>query len=305
MLECILYGAYIVLFVQYLVLRHRNNRRPDRLLTLAHILLFCLCTVSFCLDIPSAYLRVVPNLAKPLSEVAPKLNLSSMVIFAIIDFLARAILLYRCWIIWDKRWVVVAVPGFLALVALGGGFALAGLRNPFLWGGKEWAIHAFKSIRIMTNSVSLVVNALTTSLIVTKIFLTSREARSVLSSNLNRPFRIATAMVIESGLLMFAFQLAFIFLFLSPGFEIVSTPTSQIYGITPTLLNIRVIMGSVYDKTTMAEKSRPLRFAHTAGVATHATNPSTSTGIVQLQGTITEPNASNNKKVADNVVEIK
>ncbi|KAF8886019.1 hypothetical protein BD779DRAFT_649015 [Infundibulicybe gibba] len=58
--ECIFYGAYVVLFILYLVLQCRNNRVVDAgPLTLAQILLFGLCTTSFCLDIPAAYFIVV------------------------------------------------------------------------------------------------------------------------------------------------------------------------------------------------------------------------------------------------------
>ncbi|KAF8881437.1 hypothetical protein BD779DRAFT_1010904 [Infundibulicybe gibba] len=146
-LEGILYGAYVVLFILYLTLWRRNNRGFGGPLALAQILLFGLCTLSLCFDISVTYLgNVCPILACGLRSLqhntqvpdvesassfitARKLNLGSVSIFAVIDYLAQMILLYRCWIVWDRRWVVVAVPGFLALVTLGGGFALAGLDN--------------------------------------------------------------------------------------------------------------------------------------------------------------------------------
>ncbi|KAF8881450.1 hypothetical protein BD779DRAFT_1545985 [Infundibulicybe gibba] len=56
-LECTFYGVYVVLFILYLVLRRRNNHGVNRPLTLAHILLFSLCTLSFSLDVPWDYLK--------------------------------------------------------------------------------------------------------------------------------------------------------------------------------------------------------------------------------------------------------
>ncbi|KAF8874479.1 hypothetical protein BD779DRAFT_1790493 [Infundibulicybe gibba] len=299
-LECIFYGVYMVLFTLYLVLRRRNNRDVGGLLlTLAQILLFCLCTVSVLLDISVNYFTFVLGVENTNSE---KLEFGSMVIFATIDYLAQMILLYRCWIVWGRRWAVVAVPGFLALVTLGGGFALAVFSNPFLWSNVNppSLIRRFQPTGVTTSSISLVVNALTTLLIITKIFITSREVRSALGSDSHQSFRIATAMLIESGLLMFAVQLVYVVIFSVrlEGINIISSLVTQIYGITPTLLHIRVAMGSAYDKTT--EKTRSLRFAHSGGAATQTAGLSTGAAGVQSQGIIAECNgASNDERDAD------
>ncbi|KAF8877526.1 hypothetical protein BD779DRAFT_107704 [Infundibulicybe gibba] len=184
------------------------------------------------------------------------------------------ILLYRCWIVWNRRWMVVAVPGFLALASLGWGFALMGLDNSPFWNTDQKKItRLFALTGAIANSVSLVANALTTSLIVIKIFLTSRELR-FFGSDLHRSLRIVTAVVIESGLLMFAFQLAFVILFSFessvPVLEIISHSLTQIYGITPALLNIRIVTGSTHDKTT--EKIYSPRFTHSGGVQSRDIN---------------------------------
>ncbi|KAF8881457.1 hypothetical protein BD779DRAFT_1011679 [Infundibulicybe gibba] len=301
-LESVFYGAYLVLFIQYLVLQRRNSRGFDQPLTLAHILLFVLCTVSFFLDIPSDYLSLVPDV-EGAPEKSQKLNLGSVWIFAIIDFLAQMILLYRCWIIWSKRWAVVVVPGFLSLVTLGGGFAIAGLFDSLVRSVNHDRFDPLlRSTGTATNSISLAVNALTTFLIVVKIFLTSREVRSALGSNSHQSLRIATAMLIESGLLVLAFQLVFVVLYNQPAFSVISGATTQIYGITPTLLNIRVIMGSAYDRTT--EKTRTLRFAHSErGATTQITGSSMSAAGVRSRDINTELNdVPNNEIAAGNAV---
>ncbi|KAF8874462.1 hypothetical protein BD779DRAFT_1476486 [Infundibulicybe gibba] len=308
--EGIFYGAYMALFILYLVLWRRNNRRVNGLLTLAQILLFGFCTLSLCIDISADYYL----LATPDPATAQRINLGSTVMFTGIDCLAQMILvvkLYRCWIVWGRRWMVVAVPGFLALAAL----ALHSRRGirPY-WSSRFFPPEhqqrkvslCLRLIGITTYSISLGTTALTTSLIVAKILSTSREVRPPLGSNSHRSFRIATAMLIESGLLMVAFQLLFIVLFnRAPGFDIISYPTTQIYlrgflsewqvgeilimdvqGIAPTLLNIRVVMGSEYGETT--EKTLSLRFAHSGGTAARSTRPSMSVAGVQSQGINTE-----------------
>ncbi|KAF8881473.1 hypothetical protein BD779DRAFT_1012304 [Infundibulicybe gibba] len=218
------------------------------------------------------------------ADAVGKVGLCWLVIFITIDLMAEMILLYRCWIVWGRRWVIVAVPGFLAFIALGQGFAYAGLVKFSLdsvnFSEKFGGLIAH--IGIAAYSISLVVSALTTTLIVTKILLTSRRVHSAPGSNLHRPLRVIAAMLIESGLLMFAFQLVFVVLlsFNPTIVSIVTGSTAQIYGITPSLLNIRVMMGAAYGETT--EKMASLRFAHSRA-ATHTTGPSMGEARVQSQ----------------------
>ncbi|KAF8881465.1 hypothetical protein BD779DRAFT_1675415 [Infundibulicybe gibba] len=298
--ESIFYGAYVVLFVLCIVLRRRNSHRINGPLTLAQMLLFGLCTISMCLDISGAYVFVIMQDV----DRAYAVEVGWLMVFITIDILAQIILLYRCWIVWDRRWVVVAVPGFLALVTLGQGFAYIGLvASPLQSLDLEKFGHLNVPIGITAYSISLGTNALTTSLIVTRILLTSRQVRPILGSNSNRSLRIVAAMMIESGLLMLVFQLAFVVLFSFRPLmiSIISGPTAQIYGITPTLLNIRVMMGTTYDKTTA--KTASLRFAHSGGAATQTTGQSISAAGVHSQGIDTgSDDSSRNGRVTDDAV---
>ncbi|KAF8874470.1 hypothetical protein BD779DRAFT_1790489 [Infundibulicybe gibba] len=209
-------------------------------------------------------------------NAAPK---GSVVAFVVVDYLAQMMLaMGGC-----------CVPGFLAFVSLGEGI------TSFIFGcmllpstNLETDSHLLRLAGILAYSTSLIVNALTTSLIVTKILLTSREVHPSSGSS-SRPLRTIVAMLIESGLLMLIFQLIFVILFSTQyiGFDIISGATTQIYGITPTLLNIRVVMGSVRDKTT--EKTHSLRFAHSGGATTQGTGPHMSAAGVQFQDIDTEP----------------
>ncbi|KAF8874474.1 hypothetical protein BD779DRAFT_1678716 [Infundibulicybe gibba] len=322
LLEGILYGAYMVLFILYLVLQHRNNRRFGGL-TLAQMMLFGLCTVSLCVDIPTYCFSFVPDMVN--GDIVIKLNISSLTIFATIDYLAQIILvakLYRCWVIWDRGFENSAQLTITYTLA-GGGFALTGLDNSPLWGIDEAKIiRLFTLTRTTTYSISLAVNTLTTSLIVIKIFLTSREVRPVSGSDSHQSLRIVIAMLIESGFLMLmASQLVFLVLFYDPpASKVIFRITTQIYvcvfllklgggrnliqgvqGITPTLLNIRVVMGTAYDKT--AEKTRALKFARLGEAATQTTSPSMSVAGVQSWGMNGKLNdASNNERAVDDAV---
>ncbi|KAF8870536.1 hypothetical protein BD779DRAFT_534842 [Infundibulicybe gibba] len=296
-LEGILYGAYVVLFILYLALQHRYNRGFGGPVILAQMLLFGLCTVSMCLSMPMAYFYRRDTWC----GVASKLNFGIIVIFTITDSLAQMILLYRCWMVWGRRWVVVAVPGFLVLMALGGGIAALGLfaaADPVNY-SLEGAHQAYLCTTA-AYSISLVANALITSLIVIKIFLASREVCPDLGSNLHQSLRVITAMLIESGLLMFAFQLVLVVLFSMQHIAIsfIAFPITQICGITTALLNIRVVVGSTYGETT--EKIPSLRFAHSGEAAAQTTGPSTSAAEAQSRNINTEPDGGlNNERVMD------
>ncbi|KAF8870990.1 hypothetical protein BD779DRAFT_1541000 [Infundibulicybe gibba] len=221
------------------------------------------------------------------------IGIGALVVSAITDYLAQMILLYRCWVIWSRQWVVVAVPGFLALVSLGGGLAFAVFSHSPLWStSPENIFPLYQSMGVATTSISLAVNALAMSIIMTKILLTSPEVRPALGSDLRRSFHIVAAILIESGFLVLAFQLVFVVLFSiqHPAAIMIALPIIQIYGITPTLLNIRIVMGSAGDKTTT--KSLSLRFAHPGGATTRTTGRSMS--AVQAQSINIEPdNVSN------------
>ncbi|KAF8886018.1 hypothetical protein BD779DRAFT_1532088 [Infundibulicybe gibba] len=198
------------------------------------------------------------------------------------------ILLYRCWIIWGRRWLVVVVPGFLALVSLGGGLALAGLGNSPLWGtDREKVILLFRVTGITAYSISL------------SILVASQEARPVLGFNLHRSLRTTIVMMIESGVLMFALQLVVVLLFAREAFAVISSPMIQIFGIAPTLLCIRVVMGSAYGKTTRAQGESD----HSGRTSTQTTSPCMSAAGVQSWGTNTRfSDTSNNEGAADNTV---
>ncbi|KAF8881481.1 hypothetical protein BD779DRAFT_1802677 [Infundibulicybe gibba] len=301
-LECTLYGVYVALFILYLVLQRRSNRFGGPL-TLAQMLLFGLCTVVFFLDIPRDYFwaRSMLSMSVNWNMILSELILGNTVLFTMIDSLAHAILFYRCWIIWDKQWTVMAIPGFLLLAPFVIGFTTIGLSSSST---NIWDLKQLARIWAAKHSISLIVNALTTSLIVAKIFLISREVGPVLGSNSHRSLRVVNAMLIESGLLMFAYQLIFVVLYSiqHPATAIVGAPILQIYGITPTLLGVRVAMGSTYDKTTV--ETRSLRFAHSAGgAATWATGPSTmNVAGVQSQNTNIELGDASNSEGVGNAV---
>ncbi|KAF8164323.1 hypothetical protein BJ912DRAFT_935017 [Pholiota molesta] len=85
-------------------------------------------------------------------------------------------------------------------------------------------------------------------------------------SRLESKLRPLISIFIESGMLTFFSQLTWVVLFQlqDTGFNSIAGPGTMIYGITPTLVLVRVAMGRSYEgkATTVVHSSMP--FAHSS-----------------------------------------
>ncbi|KDR77490.1 hypothetical protein GALMADRAFT_1326228 [Galerina marginata CBS 339.88] len=106
-------------------------------------------------------------------------------------------------------------------------------------------------------SISLAVNAIVTSLLVLKIVLLHRElGGSGLRTEGMYELRPLISIIIESGMFTFVAQtiwVVFVRLEIdgNTGFGAVISPTTMIYGITPTIVLVRAAMGRSYDLTVI------------------------------------------------------
>ncbi|KAF8889852.1 hypothetical protein BD779DRAFT_306301 [Infundibulicybe gibba] len=198
-----------------------------------------------------------------LSDTAPpnplerkNLDLTTSAVFSIVDFLAQAILIYHCWIVWRKNLLVVFVPGFLALAALGGEFALVGLLGTVGPDGANSILGRFLPTGITAFSFSLAVNALTSCLILNRMWVAQERAPSP-------TIQLIASITMESGIIIVFTQLIWVVLFSlqHPAFALVEGPIIQIYGITPTLLIIRTTSVVVYGNSNEFELESITRVA--------------------------------------------
>ncbi|KAJ6552941.1 hypothetical protein B0H19DRAFT_1377679 [Mycena capillaripes] len=260
------WSAYAVLFFWFLTLErkakpdHKNNTRR---FTYALTALFCIATLNCAVDLGQGYLLLVPK-ADPTLVAAWRLSVGSTVLLGIVDFLSQMILIYRCWIVWNHNYYVVSPVVFFAFASLVGQVATAGFYGTVSGGEAEPVFHITVPLQTTAFSLSMAVNTLVTGLIVIKIWVQSRQLSIIRDGerkNEDETFNRAITLMIESGLMNFVIQLLYLVLnaLEISAFSLMETCAVHFYGITPTLLGIRVITGKSIDSYMKA--SRTLEFA--------------------------------------------
>ncbi|KAJ7605362.1 hypothetical protein DFH06DRAFT_1252927 [Mycena polygramma] len=265
-LEAVFYGINLILFgISISVLLEPRpsttaTRKPMLAIT---CLMFSLCTTHFGLNFNNVYdgLMVHP---RSISEET-KLLAGADMLFSITDWCSQLILLYRCYLVWGRNLWVVILPFLLSLASVACGLALIGLVlsiNPTA----PQAPAAIVPVGTAGFSISLCLNLIVSTLIVARIWHVSHQNRLHGISHAVSSVQRAIGIIVESGLLFLAAQFVFVVLFAiaHPAQAILVPIATQIYGISPTLIIVRVGMGSSYEQPT-TEPISGLRFVDHLG----------------------------------------
>ncbi|KAJ7227604.1 hypothetical protein B0H12DRAFT_1148906 [Mycena haematopus] len=196
----------------------------------------------------------------PRPHIAAETNLlvGADTIFILSDFLSQLILIYRCYLVWNKNPWVVILPIIVAFGAASCGFAVIGLVLSI----DPTAPQAPADIVPFGDAsfaMSLILNFSSSSLIVGRLWWLARDHDIPRISRSKGLLRQATGVIIESGLLFLATQFVFVILFAiaHPAQALVEPMAVQIYAISPLLIVVRIGMGKSYDQptTTLAQTS--------------------------------------------------
>ncbi|KIJ39648.1 hypothetical protein M422DRAFT_257476 [Sphaerobolus stellatus SS14] len=174
------------------------------------------------------------------------LNATYSSLYAVIDFTSQMALIYRCWIIWNQNYFVAIFPAIVSLSSMACDFALLAL--PLANGAFKTPINLRLDLGRYAFSASLAVNLFVMSLIIIRIWRISRQITEV-GWKTGRTYNIVIAMILESGVPILLGQLIWLTLFATgnAGFDVVAGAITQLYGITPAILMIRVTLGDSYD----------------------------------------------------------
>ncbi|RPD61380.1 hypothetical protein L227DRAFT_500506 [Lentinus tigrinus ALCF2SS1-6] len=252
--EAIGWGLYAVLFISSLVLILRRLRTHATNVPIVFFMcaLFVLCTTHFALEFNHFYVVLgstgvdgFANETKPL--------IGADILVSLCDLFGDFILLYRCWIVWERNYWVIILP---ALTAVAGFACIMEVAHIVvtLDHTAPVAPTALVPLGIAGYSLPLATNVIATTLIVSKLWWILRKAAQ---ETLTGPFgagrtiKNAVTIVIESGLLYLVAQLVLVVLFSlgHPAQAIIVPTTVQIYGIAPTLIIIRVALGISSEHT--------------------------------------------------------
>ncbi|KAN0092869.1 hypothetical protein V8E55_003653 [Tylopilus felleus] len=274
--EAVLWGVNATLFlVSLIILRKRRftNSLNNPVIYL-NCLIFLCCTTHFALEFNhfSTTLNAtgVNGFA---NETSSLVGADFFISFT--DLLGDFVLIYRCWMLWGKNYHIVILP----LLTSVGGFAciIAALdillaTNPT----SPTPPAALVPLGLAAYTLPLCTNVMVTSLIVYRIWHTSRAIPDSPLDIGQGATRRAIMLIIESGALYLLFQLIFVVLVaLSNAAEaILAVMAVQIYGIAPTLIIIRVALGISSENTSGTVASTRIKWvAHRVEeTGTSATN---------------------------------
>ncbi|KAJ7362510.1 hypothetical protein DFH08DRAFT_323764 [Mycena albidolilacea] len=234
------YGLYIILFargVQILLHRIRQLERQGILLG-AMVALFSLSTAQlFVLTLKAAV--VVGETRMPLDSV----ETASLLIYVTSCLCSDALLIYRCYVIWNDNPAIVAAP--LALLVTASVFGY--MRNARIF-------------QILSLTTAVFVTLLTVS----KVAWAAYERRAMLTSATRRNYLSAGSAILESGFI-YALFVSIHFTVFSRGAAaapVIFAVVGQIVGIAPTLIIVRSGLpsqaGSTYVKTGASVPLSPM-----------------------------------------------
>ncbi|KAJ7457454.1 hypothetical protein FB451DRAFT_594556 [Mycena latifolia] len=259
-LEAIFYGIYLILFTISIVvlLQRKPGKNASKVpMFVVTCFMFSLCTTHFGLNFNNVYDGLLVHPRPHISEETHLLAGADM-LFSVTDWFSQLILIYRCYLVWGKSIWVVIFPLLMSFATVACGLALIGLVlqiNP----NAPQAPAALVPVGTAGFALSLCLNFIVSALIVSRIYYIARQNRihgvsphTTHSGAHDTTFQRAIGIIVEAGGLFLAAQFVFVVLFAiaHPAQAVVEPVATQIYGISPTLIIVRVGMGASYDTNT-------------------------------------------------------
>ncbi|PBK63289.1 hypothetical protein ARMSODRAFT_1058087 [Armillaria solidipes] len=204
--------------------------------------LYVACHLRFILD---AFIYSSGEPIDTFRDMSHPVNVMLLVTFVAQTFMGDCILLYRCWVIYGRQWMVVICPVIMCIAEIGCGIAGVCIETSL---GRDSSI-TNPSIfpLILTHlSLTLATNVITTSLIVHRIWTVHSAVRQVVPSIKNNPLRNALVVVIESASVytVSAVVLLVVYAIGSDACYVMTGTIVQIIGITFNLIIIRFARGT-------------------------------------------------------------
>ncbi|PPQ89304.1 hypothetical protein CVT25_000371 [Psilocybe cyanescens] len=221
MFETFLYGLYVILFAicAYVLLR-RNKNLHWILLTFA-VVMFAIASADMIYTYYVLFCRVLKGGLK-FDHLKPK-----YLMYVSNNVLADTLLLYRCYVVWEYKKLIIVVCGYI-----------------FEGSSSELFDKAYIYL-ILT----LVLNVILTCLTAGRIWWLARRARLVLGAGLLQRYNATITILIESGLV---YSIYIILNLALRNTKVINTILDagliQVVGIMPTLIIVQVGLGrAVHD----------------------------------------------------------
>jgi len=219
------YGIYLVLFcICIYILLHRPRNTANTILLVTAIALFTLSSLQAIFNIILGTGDLGENLDIPFDNI----DMTNDMIYVGNNVLADALVIYRCYIIWNHNKFIVVLPIIMLIVTAVFGWDILLPLPPFF-------------------VLTLATNVLVTFLTAGRIWWICRQARIHLKTAVQKQSVSSLAIVVESGVIYSAAVLTYLILGAIPSAEVVQNPIvemlAQLVGIVPTLIIVRVGLG--------------------------------------------------------------
>jgi len=215
------------------------------------ILLYLLATISLVLELVSVtqgfiYTPSGPERLMFFADLQRPLGVANEFIYIVMLCISDLVLVWRCWIVWNKNWLVIVLPVLMIVGQVVTGCVAVGEyltpNTPNVYAIRPWASSMY--------AASLVTNVILSSTIGGRLWWSMRSS-SKLVAGARHGIRDALRLVIESGLAITSakiieftlFQIAFINGNENQAIFVMLGAMPQIFGIIPTLILLSIQTG--------------------------------------------------------------
>ncbi|KAJ7091722.1 hypothetical protein C8R43DRAFT_1142004 [Mycena crocata] len=243
-LEGWLYGMYLILFFACLTVafnRRKESRGFNYVFLTTTFLLFVLITWHFVVDAVMLFIAYNHETTREADQyyanLPGTLNVMKTGLYIGVTLVSDAFMLYRCWVVWNRSFAIIALPSLLLLASIGTGIpGLIFLKNAttsFFTKELLPLTSAFFGITMATNNIA-------TLLIAFRVWKGQREVSGISTmTNLNKVVMI----VLESGAMYSATLIIILATFIhksTSAYNVLIDVISPIIGIVFSLIIVRV-----------------------------------------------------------------
>ncbi|KAJ6560372.1 hypothetical protein B0H19DRAFT_1260982 [Mycena capillaripes] len=269
LLENIIYGFYLSAFLECCMLFYKQKQRGaiHAYLLATTSLMFIFITTRCVIDtyrcvvaFDSGYFHVVKgNADVDFGLRTPKLAVFGSVCWLLVTLVADVFIVFRTFIVWNRRWLVIIIPSLLCLAntitSVLAIISLSDLDGASMWSVVDW-LNAVVSLTLSTNIIC-------TGLISFRIIRVYRQVAGMVSRKLGRSDSIKIlSVIVESAAIYTTVLLATLVVARIEGFAvyILIDCLSPTIGLVFSYIIIRVRRGISYGESPVDATAGSLRF---------------------------------------------
>ncbi|KAJ7904187.1 hypothetical protein B0H13DRAFT_1881676 [Mycena leptocephala] len=231
-------------------------RRGNTILLVTAIALFTLSSVLAVINLTLGAAEIDEIDSIPYDQ----LNQAAMIIYGVNNSIADGLVIYRCYVIWNNNWRVTILPIMMLIASTV--FGLDFTLSPFPFFGLTLATNVV--VTILTGKYRSLqwgeVNPKHRDCVAGRIWWICRHSRAYLKAAEQRRYVSSIAILVESGMVYSAGILAYLIVISIPSVANrlagpILQMLSQVMGIAPTIIIVRVGLGASVENVERSVKT--------------------------------------------------